>query len=81
MLPTIAPRMPPIAGSMAYTVADRLPRRHRTTNRYVPETDETTRTQIIETVSAAFECYVHGAEVRFPAACWMVHARARPASH
>jgi len=44
------------------------------------KTDEPTRTQIIETVRAAFERYVHGAEVRFTAACWMVHARARPAS-
>jgi len=44
------------------------------------KTDEPTRTQIIETVRAAFERYVHGAEVRFTAACWMVHARARPAT-
>ena len=40
------------------------------------EADDRTRTQVIETVRAAFEPYVHGAEVRFTAACWMVTARA-----
>lgn len=40
------------------------------------ETDDRTRTQVIETARAAFEPYVHGAEVRFTAACWMVSARA-----
>ncbi|HEX8439838.1 class I SAM-dependent methyltransferase [Archangium sp.] len=40
------------------------------------EADDRTRTQVIETVRAAFDSYVHGAEVRFTAACWMVGARA-----
>jgi SAM-dependent methyltransferase len=40
------------------------------------EVDDRTRTQVIATVRAAFEPYVHGAEVRFTAACWMVGARA-----
>ncbi|QRK07366.1 methyltransferase domain-containing protein [Archangium violaceum] len=40
------------------------------------EADDRTRTQVIEAVRAAFEPYVHGAEVRFNAACWMVGARA-----
>ncbi len=40
------------------------------------EADERTRTQVIETVRAAFDPYVHGAEVRFTAACWMASARA-----
>jgi ubiquinone/menaquinone biosynthesis C-methylase UbiE len=40
------------------------------------EVDDRTRTQVIETVRAAFEPYVHGAEVRFTAACWRVSARA-----
>jgi hypothetical protein len=40
------------------------------------EADDRTRTQVIETVRAAFAPYVHGAEVRFAAACWMVGARA-----
>ena len=44
------------------------------------EADDRTRTQVIETVRAAFEPYVHGAEVRFTAACWMVGARATSAS-
>ncbi|MGX1885387.1 class I SAM-dependent methyltransferase [Streptomyces sp. NPDC055287] len=38
--------------------------------------DERTRAQVIETVRAAFDPYVDGAEVRFTAACWMVGARA-----
>lgn len=44
------------------------------------EVDERTRTQVIETVRTAFDPYVHGAEVRFTAACWMVSARAPSAS-
>ena len=44
------------------------------------EADDRTRTQVIETVRAAFEPYVHGAEVRFTAACWMAAARAPSAS-
>jgi hypothetical protein len=38
--------------------------------------DERARTQVIETVCPAFDRYVHGDEVRFTAACWMVSARA-----
>ncbi len=44
------------------------------------EADERTRTQVTETVRAAFEPYVHGDEVRFTAACWTVGARAPSAS-
>jgi SAM-dependent methyltransferase len=44
------------------------------------EADERTRTHVIETVRAAFEPYVHGAEVRYTAACWMVSARAPSAT-
>jgi hypothetical protein len=40
------------------------------------EADERTRAEVSETVRAAFDPYVHGAEVRFTAACWMVGARA-----
>jgi ubiquinone/menaquinone biosynthesis C-methylase UbiE len=40
------------------------------------ETDDRTRTHVIHTVRAAFDPYVHGSEVRFNAACWMVTARA-----
>lgn len=47
---------------------------------FLQEADDRTRTQVIETVRAAFESYVHGAEVRFTAACWMVSARAPAAS-
>lgn len=33
------------------------------------------RTQVIETVRGAFDRYIHGSEIRFTAACWMVAAR------
>lgn len=38
--------------------------------------DDLTRTKVIETLRPAFEPFVHGAEVRFTAACWWVGARA-----
>jgi SAM-dependent methyltransferase len=44
--------------------------------RIIDETDEHTRNKVLEAVRAAFDPYVHGAEVRFTAACWMVSARA-----
>jgi SAM-dependent methyltransferase len=37
--------------------------------------DDATRSTLVETVRAAFDPYVHGTEVRFSAACWMVGAR------
>lgn len=40
------------------------------------EASEETRHRVTETVRAAFAPYVHGAEVRFTAACWRVNARA-----
>ena len=43
------------------------------------EADEHTRAQVIETARTAFDPYVHGTEVRFTAACWMVGARVRSA--
>jgi len=39
------------------------------------EADDETRARVIDTVRPAFDPYVHGAEVRFTAACWMVSAR------
>jgi ubiquinone/menaquinone biosynthesis C-methylase UbiE len=38
--------------------------------------DDSIRARVTETVRAAFDPYVHGAEVRFTAACWIVSARA-----
>jgi ubiquinone/menaquinone biosynthesis C-methylase UbiE len=38
--------------------------------------DERTRAQVLETVRAAFAPYVHGKEVRFNAACWLISAKA-----
>ncbi|WP_155059670.1 class I SAM-dependent methyltransferase [Streptomyces blattellae] len=42
----------------------------------LPEVDENTRAQVVETVRAAFDPFVQGAEVRFTGACWLVGARA-----
>jgi hypothetical protein len=44
--------------------------------RVLPDADERTRAQVIQTVRAAFEPYVHGDEVRLTNACWMVNAKA-----
>jgi SAM-dependent methyltransferase len=38
------------------------------------EADDQTRAKVTEVVGAAFEPYVHGEEVRFTAACWMIAA-------
>ena len=43
--------------------------------RVINTADEATRGRIVETLRAAFEPYVDGADVRFNAACWMVTAR------
>jgi SAM-dependent methyltransferase len=47
--------------------------------RILQETDDRTRTHVIQRVRAAFDPYVNGAEVRFTAACWIVRAQARSA--
>jgi SAM-dependent methyltransferase len=39
--------------------------------------DEATRTRVIQAVRAAFDPFVHGEDVRYTAACWMVGATAR----
>jgi len=39
------------------------------------DADDETRAHVAETVRAAFDPFVHGAEVRLTAACWMVDAR------
>ena len=44
--------------------------------RVLEDADETTRIRVLEAVRAAFEPFVHGAEVRYVAACWMVSAKA-----
>ena len=40
------------------------------------DADDRTRARVIEAVRPAFDPYVHGADVRFTAACWLVAARA-----
>lgn len=44
--------------------------------RVLQEVDDRLRVAVIDTVRAAFDPYVHGAKVRFAAACWKVGARA-----
>jgi SAM-dependent methyltransferase len=44
-------------------------------SRVLHEADDATRIRVIETVRPAFDPFVHGEEVRFTAACWMVRAR------
>jgi len=44
--------------------------------RMLQQADDARRAQVVATVRPAFDPYVHGAEVRFTAACWMVGARA-----
>lgn len=46
--------------------------------RALHETDERMRARIVATVRDAFDPYVHGDDVRFGAACWIVEARATP---
>lgn len=43
---------------------------------FLQNADERTRTQIVDTVRAAYDPYVHGAQVRYNAACWMIAASA-----
>ncbi len=40
------------------------------------EADDATRTRVVDAIRPAFDPYVHGPEVRFSAACWMIGARA-----
>jgi SAM-dependent methyltransferase len=45
--------------------------------RSLQRADDNTRTRVIQAVLPAFDPYVHGTEVRFTAACWIVGAHAR----
>lgn len=44
--------------------------------RVLPDADAATRERVVEVVRPAFDPFVHGGEVRFDAACWVVSARA-----
>lgn len=43
--------------------------------RVLQNVDEKTRADVIDSVRGAFDPYVHGAEVRYDAACWAISAR------
>jgi ubiquinone/menaquinone biosynthesis C-methylase UbiE len=45
--------------------------------RVLPQLDEKSRSRAIDTVRAAFDPFVHGASVRFTAACWTIGAQAQ----
>jgi len=45
--------------------------------RILQESDDRTRTTVIDAIRPAFDSYVNGADVHFTGACWMVSARAR----
>jgi SAM-dependent methyltransferase len=47
-----------------------------TVGQVLQDMDEATRRQVIGTVRAAFDPFVHADEVRFTAACWMIGAKA-----
>ena len=44
--------------------------------RILQEASDSVRVEVLQKVRAAFEPYVHGPDVRFTSACWMVSARA-----
>jgi ubiquinone/menaquinone biosynthesis C-methylase UbiE len=44
--------------------------------RVLGDADERTRAQVLDKVRAAFAPFVHGDEVRFNAACWLISAKA-----
>ncbi len=48
--------------------------------RVLPDIDEAARAQVIQTVRAAFQPFVHGDQIRFTNACWMVTAVAAAAA-
>jgi hypothetical protein len=41
------------------------------------DADEATRRRVIDVVRPAFDPFVHGTEVRFTSACWMIGAGPR----
>ena len=70
----------PVDVRCAFPEADLVPYLSRLgpVGRALDEVDARTRVRVVETVRAAFEPFVDGAEVRFTAACWMIDARATP---
>jgi hypothetical protein len=65
-----------VACSLPETELDLYLTRLGPVGRVLHEVDGPTRSKVIETVRAAFDPYVHGDQVRFTAACWLVSARA-----
>jgi SAM-dependent methyltransferase len=73
----IAIRPIDVACTLPASELDRYVTRFGPVGRVLQAADDSTRTQVGETVRAAFDPYVHGAQVRYTAACWMVNAGGR----
>lgn len=65
-----------VACTMPESELARYATRFGPVGRVLDDADERTRARVVETVLAAFEPFVHGAQVRYVAACWMIGARA-----
>ena len=64
------------AGTAGYHVGELPDRRTRQAAARRGYDMSALRARVVATVRPAFDPYVHGAEVRFKAACWTVGARA-----
>ena len=69
-----------VACAFAARDLDRYLTRLGPVGRALADVDAATRERVIEAARSAFEPYVHGNEVRFTAACWMITARSGVAS-
>ena len=65
-----------VACTMPASALNQYATRFGPLGRVLDEADERTRARVVEAVLAAFTPYVHDAEVRYDAACWMIAARA-----
>jgi ubiquinone/menaquinone biosynthesis C-methylase UbiE len=65
-----------VACSFSETALARYLTRIGPLGRVLHEADDRTRAEVIAMVRPAFDPYIHEAEVRFTAACWMVNAQA-----
>jgi len=71
-----APLLPELPCTLPETALVRYITQLGPVGRILQEADEATRTRVIEAIRPDFEPYVHGADVRFTTACWLITARA-----
>ncbi len=72
----VEPRSIDVTCTLPAVELDRYITRLGPLGRVLHELDEPTRAQVTAVVRAAFEPYVHGSDVRYVAACWLIDARA-----